>query len=830
MAPRRSLSAWPEPRPRRGGSLATWLLLGTVLVNLLGAGTVLAFLAQAHDAARASAVTTAQNLARVLDEGLSGALDRFDLALLAVVDEAAAQRDGPPDPARLDAALARTLARHTDLLALRVIDAEGHITHSSPPAEERVSYADRDYFLAVRAGATTAVSKPLFGRLTKVPILVFARRLEDREGRFVGAAVATVDLRRLAAMVSVPDLGPRGIITLRADDLSLVVRSGPGGAEAALSTAQVSDELKALRASGALVASYDARSPLDGVQRTFAYRRLARHPFHVLVGQALDDYLGAWRRQAVLTGLLLLAFIGLTSGGAWLAHRSQRALRESEARLAATFSAFPDGLNITRADTGRYVLINEGFCRQTGWSVAEVIGRTSAELDLWVEPAAREAAFRELRTRGQVDELETTFRRKDGTQLTGLLSSRTITIDDERYLLTITRDITRQRQLEAQVRQAQRLESVGRLAGGVAHDFNNMLSVILSEAALMEDDLPEGHPVREGLRQITRAGERSRDLTRQLLAFSRKQAIAPQAVSLNALVEATRPTLARLIGEDIELAFEPEPALRPVKVDPGQFDQVLVNLAANARDAMPRGGRLLLRTANATLDAPLGPDQGLPPGDYAVLTVSDEGHGMAPETMAHVFEPFFTTKGPGQGTGLGLATAYGIVRQSGGDTRVASAPDQGTTFSIYLPCTADPIEPAGTPARSTPVRGDGTVLLVEDEPLVRRSTRKLLESLGYRVLEACSGEEALALDRTVGFDLLISDVVMPGMKGPELARRLQALRPGLPVLFISGYAASVIGPHETPREGLRLLQKPFDAAALGRAVQEALASGGAARG
>jgi CheY-like chemotaxis protein len=198
--------------------------------------------------------------------------------------------------------------------------------------------------------------------------------------------------------------------------------------------------------------------------------------------------------------------------------------------------------------------------------------------------------------------------------------------------------------------------------------------------------------------------------------------------------------------------------------------------------------------------------------------------------MAHLFEPFFTTKGPGQGTGLGLATAYGIVRQSGGDIRVASAPGQGTTFSIYLPCTTEPVEPAGAPARPAPVHGQGTVLLVEDEPLVRRSTRKLLESLGYRVLEASSGEEALALDREVGFDLLVSDVVMPGMKGPELARRLQARRSGLPVLFISGYAASVIGSHEFPREGLRLLQKPFDAEALGRAVQEVLEPSGAAGG
>jgi nitrogen-specific signal transduction histidine kinase/CheY-like chemotaxis protein len=403
------------------------------------------------------------------------------------------------------------------------------------------------------------------------------------------------------------------------------------------------------------------------------------------------------------------------------------------------------------------------------------------------------------------------------------MSARIIAIEGTRYLLSITRDLTQQRRLEAQLQQAQRLESVGRLAGGVAHDFNNMLSVILGEAAVLAAGLPPDHPAQESVREIVHAGERSRDLTRQLLAFSRKQAISPRVVGLDALLEAARPTLLRLLGEDVALAFEPAVDLGTVRLDPGQFDQVLVNLAANARDAMPRGGRLTLRTAGVTLDAARPPAlQALPPGGYALLTVSDDGQGMDAETLAHLFEPFFTTKAAGKGTGLGLATAYGIVRQSGGAILVASAPGQGTTFSIYLPCCGDAADPLPAAAGAGPARGQGHVLLVEDEAPVRRTTRKLLESLGYRVQEAASGEEALARAGQARFDLLISDVMMPGLKGPELAQRLQALQPGLPTLLISGYAASVIGDQGVLEPGLHFLQKPFTLHDLAAKVREAL--------
>ena len=379
------------------------------------------------------------------------------------------------------------------------------------------------------------------------------------------------------------------------------------------------------------------------------------------------------------------------------------------------------------------------------------------------------------------------------------------------------------RETEGRLQQAQRLESIGRLAGGVAHDFNNMLAVILGEAEMLAGELPPDHPGQASVREITQAGARSRDLTRQLLALSRKQAISPKVVNLNELVEITRPALVRLIGEDVALVFEPGQELRPVRLDPGQFDQVLVNLVVNARDAMEgRGGRIVLRTSNVTVGGPTGLTvEGLSPGEFALLTVTDDGHGMDEHTQAHLFEPFFTTKAHGHGTGLGLATTYGIVRQNGGAIQVESAVGRGTTFRIYLPCTAERPDAAEL-LGPAPVRGQGTILLAEDEEPVRQTTRRLLESLGYRVLEAASGQEALAVARGSEVDLLVTDVMLPGMKGPEISRRLRSVRPGLPTLFISGYTASVIGSQGVLEPGVHLLHKPFTVQDLSQKVEQAL--------
>jgi two-component system cell cycle sensor histidine kinase/response regulator CckA len=379
--------------------------------------------------------------------------------------------------------------------------------------------------------------------------------------------------------------------------------------------------------------------------------------------------------------------------------------------------------------------------------------------------------------------------------------------------------------LQAQLAHAQKLETVGRLAGGVAHEFNNMLQVILASVELLRRSLPAGQGSRS-VADIERAAGRARDVTRQLLAFSRKQLTSPAPVNLNTLVADTQEGLARLIGEDIELRFVPHTGLWTATIDPAQVDQILMNMAINARDAMPEGGMLTIETANVELDdACCRQHTGLKPGQYVRLAVSDNGTGMGKETLSHVFEPFFTTKELGRGTGLGLATVYGIVDQNRGFITAYSETGQGTTFKVYLPRTVEP-HAAATPSAEPSVRlGGGTVLLVEDDDLVRQTTATTLEAIGYTVLAASSPAEAMAFcERAeLPIDVVLTDVVMPGMSGKELSLRLESLRPDLKVVFMSGYTSNVIAHHGILDSAVHFIPKPFRIGDLARKLREVLA-------
>ena len=383
------------------------------------------------------------------------------------------------------------------------------------------------------------------------------------------------------------------------------------------------------------------------------------------------------------------------------------------------------------------------------------------------------------------------------------------------------------RQSEERLRQAQKMEAVGRLAGGVAHDFNNLLTVISSYSDLLLEDLGSDDPRRDDVEQIRKAADGAAALTRQLLAFSRQQVLQPKALDLKATVAGTEKLLKRLIGEDIQLATFLAPDLGVVNADPGQIEQIIINLAVNARDAMPAGGRLPIEAANVDMDeeyvrghAPAGP------GRYVMLALSDTGIGMDEPTKARIFEPFFTTKEAGKGTGLGLATVYGIVKQSGGFIWVYSEPGRGTTFKVYLPRIEEPAEPAAAPTATVELRGTETVLVVEDAPSVRMVTRQVLERYGYTVLEASNGATALRLaaKHHGRIHLLLTDVVMPGLSGRQLAQQLAQLRPDLKVLYASGYTDNAILHHGILESGIAYLQKPFTPETLGRSVRQVLDS------
>jgi two-component system, cell cycle sensor histidine kinase and response regulator CckA len=394
-----------------------------------------------------------------------------------------------------------------------------------------------------------------------------------------------------------------------------------------------------------------------------------------------------------------------------------------------------------------------------------------------------------------------------------------------RGLIINARDLTERQQLETQLRVSQKMEGIGRLAGGIAHDFNNLLTAILGYAELMESQL-EDEGLKSELREIRLAGERAAALTRQLLAFSRKQVLQPRILDLNAVVSEMEKLLRRLIGEDVELTTRLDPALESVKADPGQLEQVLMNLAVNARDAMPEGGTLTIETANTVLDAGFTTAHpGARSGEYAILTVADTGIGMSDEVRSHAFEPFFTTKEHGKGTGLGLATAYGIVKQSDGYITVDSEPGRGTTFRIYFPHAAGAAAASGRgePSALSP-RGTETILLVEDESGVRRLSRTILEAQGYIVLEAASGDEALEVARSHAGEihLVATDVIMPGMSGRVLWDRLRVLLPDPRVLFMSGYTDDAIARHGVLEPGIAFLQKPFTPFSLAQKVREVL--------
>ncbi|MFT3912854.1 MAG: PAS domain S-box protein [Anaeromyxobacteraceae bacterium] len=505
------------------------------------------------------------------------------------------------------------------------------------------------------------------------------------------------------------------------------------------------------------------------------------------------------------------------------------ALRESETRFRAAFDALPDAVSVTDLATGKFLLVNEGARLVTGWTPDELVGHGALERGLWAD-GDREEAVGDLLRDGVLRDFDTRLRRKDGSVIEVLLSARPLKVYGRDLLLTITRDVTRERQAlrdrdaaQAQLRESQRLESLGRLAGGVAHDFNNLLTVILGCGGSLEEDLRRGAtPDPEDLAELHAAAERARDLTRQLLAFARREVPSPVPLDVGATVQKMEKLLRRVLGEDVELLVGTPPEPRLVRCDPTQLEQVILNLAVNARDALPRGGKLLVEARNVTLDDRLlARFPGAQPGPHVLLVVQDNGVGMRAEVREHAFEPLFTTKGEGKGTGLGLATVYGIVGQAGGQIALESAPGLGTKVEILLPAVA------GAPAapQPRPPAGPGgceTVIVVEDDPRVREVACRILRQAGYRVLDAGTGEDALTLVAGESVDLVLSDVVMPALNGRQLADRLRE-RPAPPrMLFMSGHPQETVYRRGLLDPGTPLLAKPFTPAALLGRVREVL--------
>jgi PAS domain S-box-containing protein len=522
----------------------------------------------------------------------------------------------------------------------------------------------------------------------------------------------------------------------------------------------------------------------------------------------------------------ILTFVARQLASAVEIKRNEQALRRSEARYRSLVQSSVYGIYRSSLE-GRFLDVNPALITMLGYESAEEILQLDPENEVFAHAEEHTRLIEEFRRTGRLDGIEVKWKRKDSSSVTVRISGRAVSSADEPadVLEAIAEDVTDRRVLEDQFRQAQKMEAVGRLAGGVAHDFNNLLMVISGYAEVILAGLDVHHPLHEKGRAIQQAADRATTLTRQLLAFSRKQLLELKVVDVNAVVQDMERLLRPLIGENVEFDTQLSPEAAHTRADAGQLEQILMNLVVNAKDAMPNGGKLTMQTQNIVVDENHRRGQTfIRPGQYVMLSVSDTGMGMDKETQSRIFEPFFTTKEKGKGTGLGLSTVYGIVKQSGGYVLVQSEEGRGTKFHIYLPRvegTAEKHAPQSTPAV---LGGSETVLLVEDEESVRQLVRDTLTAKGYRVVEAENGEAGLAAaaQHQGKIDLVITDVVMPGIGGRELIKQLAELRPETKVLYLSGYTEDAIISEGTIERDAAFLQKPFTLKSLSQKVREVL--------
>ncbi len=514
---------------------------------------------------------------------------------------------------------------------------------------------------------------------------------------------------------------------------------------------------------------------------------------------------------------------------------AEKALKASEEMHRLVLQHIDEIVYVLKAPLEEPLMQKIGFMSSR---VKDIIGYAPEEFlenpSLWLaalhpedRPAA-ESHTREVFAGRQLGQFEYRMRHKISGEYRWLEDRLTLRVDPSSRILSVfgvARDVSERKRLEQQYLQAQKMEAIGRLAGGVAHDFNNLLTAILGYSHLLAGQLKEGHPHYHEVNEIRKAGERAAALTRQLLAFSRKQVLLPQLLDLNAVVAETDMMLRRVIGEDIVLETRLGPGLQRVLADPGQIELVMMNLAVNARDAMPQGGRLTVETRNMEIDeSARSAHSSLAVGSYVMLAVEDTGTGMDQTTRSHLFEPFFTTKEKGKGTGLGLATVYGIVKQSGGDICVHTEAGKGSRFELFLPVAGghSTASVTGSSEDTNEYRGTETILLVEDEDAVRELACGILQARGYHVLQARDGEVALRAADHAPVNLLLTDVVMPGLSGPALAERVREVRPDVRILYMSGYADDALPWHDARRSGVFLLNKPFTPQALARLVREVL--------
>jgi PAS domain S-box-containing protein len=867
------------PAARRGLSIQLRLVL-LVVAAALPALAFSVFQARTTSAVeRDNAEQRALQLARRIATRVDDHVNTVDALLVSLSRTVRLDDAGGAHNDSLLTSVSRDLG--TRFLNLSVARKDGRVMGLSNAAgsrERHLSVADRSYFQDAMAKRGLGIGKPMIGRVSHEYSIALGRAILDRNGTPMGIVAASTLLDQLRNILIPGDLPPGAVVTLSDADGMVLARTEDADAWIGHDISALATVRNARVAREGVMEMTGA----DSVTRLSGFATASRVPWQVFVGIPSDIALQGVREQertALLLGIaslavsLLLAWLlargiagpvrALTgdadafAGGdlarrttvrpdgelGTLAHTFDRMadalqrrsdqLMASEERYRSLFDTLPLPMWVVDRESLRFLAVNDAAVERYGYSREELLAMTVLDLR---RPEDHEELRRQLQA-DREDMLRGKLARhvtRTGEELEVEVSADDFNYAGRRARLVVVNDVTERRRTERalllsqeQLRQSQKMEAVGSLAGGIAHDFNNLLTAILGYCDLALDGIPADSTASEDVAEVRRAAQRAAELTHQLLAFSRRQVLKPRVFSLGSALEQTEKILRRLISENIvlEISVGPRPPL--VCADPTQLEQVILNLAVNARDAMPRGGRLRLSTGTVTFETPHATaGTTLPAGTYAMLAVADTGTGIAPEIRDRLFEPFFTTKPRGQGTGLGLATVYGIMQQSGGGIEVASVPGNGTTFILYFPIASEETAPEPAPPRRDSYRrGEGTILLAEDDDAVRAIARETLERAGYRVLSAPNGSEALALAGTHDgpIDLLLTDVIMPGMNGRELAATLTRRRPGTRVLFASGYTDNMLEGQDALAPGVTLLDKPFTPAELAAKVRDVLA-------
>ncbi|KAB0664003.1 response regulator [Oryzomonas japonica] len=870
----------PDVTPTTSGTTAPGrasfyrLVAGVLLTNLFVIGLVGFSLYQSRRQYEFRAATQTQDLSQSLSLTIAGIIDKTGIALLSVQRERERQlRSGRAAGPDLDDYILAQRLLIPELDGLRVADARGaFISGDLHLLGPDTLVNDREYFRRARNDprAGLIISEPLFARSAAKWVINIVRRIDNPDGSFAGVVVGAISLDYLMRLFSTFDMGRQGAITLRDGALNVIVRYPE---PRSIGSAVVSRELRELVRAGHVFGIYRNPGSIDPVERSFSFHKVFDYPLYITAGLATADYLLPWRREARGMALLVAVFAAGSLLAARLIQRNRRREEEAKAELlrhreqledtvrertaqleagnaklaeeivlrkhaeadlkkaAIIMDRMADAVALVAPD-GRYQYVNDAACRMYGYSREEML--SLSVLDIGLMGFDREAwqHFMEELQRRECLHMETEATTRDGRLFSVEITANYLEIDGQVYNCSILRDISERRAGEAerqalmiQLSQSQKIESIGRLAGGIAHDFNNLLTPILGYAELLKNHLPADSRDFEQVDRIMQAAGKAKALTQQLLSFGRKQILEMKTVNLNNVVMSFYEILRRTIRENIAIRLRLSEIVYAVRADRNQVEQILMNLAINAQDAIEDRGVITIETAPVTLDDEyVRRHEGLAPGRYLMLGVSDTGAGMARETIAHVFEPFFTTKDVGKGSGLGLATVYGLVEQHNGYIQVSSEAGEGTAFKIYLPIVegALPEETAAVEKLSEVDVTGSTILLVEDNDMVRTLVGDLLEGCGCRLIVAGGPRQALELSAGREVDLLLTDVVMPDMNGPELCEKMRSSHPGLATLYMSGYTNDTIVHHSVLDDGVNFIQKPFTAGDLMRKIDAIL--------